>query len=169
MCVNYTQIKNYLKKKKKKDMHKEQQEKKRTTRYRQSCRVLQAKDEYWFFLRDKWKGETNSGKAHNWGRLKKKQCNLFPHSSEINLHHVLSLFTLKPKITSLDNIYKSKGASSEEVGENCKRVHSKQGWNSRLAAPKQNKDFGVTDALRHFTIHLVSCIIPISIGRKIIS
>lgn len=91
--------------------------------------------------RDKWKEETNGGGGgagiHNWGRLQKKQCYLFPQSSDINLCYLLSTFLhSKPKITSLDKLYKSKGAGSEVSGRSVKRVHSKQGWNSELAAPK---------------------------------
>lgn len=78
-----------------------------------------------------------------------------------------SLFTLKPKITSRDKLYKSKGAGSEGVGESCKRVHSKQGPNSGLAAPKQNKDIGVVDALEQLTLQLMSCDLPTSIRGKI--
>ena len=63
-----------------------------------------------------WKEESNGGKAYNGERLQKQRCNLFPQASEMNLYHLLSLFTLKPKITSFDKLYKSKCAGSGAGG-----------------------------------------------------
>lgn len=34
-------------------------------------------------------------------------------SSDVNLYHLLSLFTVKPKITGLDKLYKSKSTGSK--------------------------------------------------------